>query len=185
MRWASGIWPPSNPRRKPSLRAFCPFWPRPEVLPRPEPVPRPIRSGRRWAPFEGLRSCSCILLLASRVLLVRAGPPDLVLAALGANIGRAFDGDQEVHRLEHAADGRVVRQIAGLVHAAKTERLHGCLDLRQSADGALHQGGPDRPVVLLGGGFLPGRCLLGWCLLGCCHFVSAGVGSAPLVAGPP
>src|SRR5690349_5574299 len=140
MRWESGIWPPSKPRRKPSLRAFCPFWPRPEVLPLPEPVPRPTRRGRRWAPGDGFRSWSCIFLVASLVLLRRARAPDLVPAALRPLKRLALDGDKEVHRAQHAAHRRVVRQLARLVHAAEAERLDGGLDLRPGADRALHQG---------------------------------------------
>src|SRR5258708_24545605 len=152
MRCASGIWPPSKPTRKPSLRAFCPFCPRPEVVPRPEPVPRPIRSGRRCAPFEGLRSCSCTL-FASLVLLVRTGAPDLVLAALGPDVRRALDGHEEVDRLEHSADRRVVGELAGLVHAPEAERLDRRLDLRLGSDGALHQGCSDGALPV-GCGFL-------------------------------
>src|SRR5579859_1555528 len=141
MRCAYGIWPPSKPRRKPSLLAFWPFWPRPDVLPRPEPVPRPMRCVLWREPLGGLRSCSCIALLAPLVLLVRAGAPDLVLAALGADVRLTLDGDQEVHRLQHATHGVVVRQLAGLVHAPEAERLDGRLDLRQGADRALHERG--------------------------------------------
>src|SRR5438132_11907732 len=129
MRWEKGIWPPSNPRRKPSLRAFCPFWPRPEVLPRPEPVPRPTRRALRWAPAEGFRSCSCMCLVASLVFLVRAGAPDLVLAPLGPLERLALDAAQEVHPAQHAAHRRVVRQLARLVHAPEAERLDRGLDL--------------------------------------------------------
>src|SRR5258708_7015879 len=168
MRCASGIWPPSKPRRKPSLRAFCPFCPRPDVLPRPEPVPRPIRSGRRCAPFEGLRSCSCTL-FASLVLLVRTGAPDLVLAALGPDVGGAFDGHEEVDRFEHSADRWVVGELAGLVHAAEAKRLDRRLDLGLGSDGALHQSGFDGALPLCCG-FLVGRG----------HFASTGVASAPL-----
>jgi hypothetical protein len=44
MRRRSGVCPPSNPSRglRPA-RAFCPLWPRPEVLPKPDPIPRPTR----------------------------------------------------------------------------------------------------------------------------------------------
>src|SRR5215471_10905261 len=124
MRWEKGIWPPSKPRRKPSLRAFWPFWPRPEVLPRPEPVPRPTRSGRRWAPFAGFRSCSCMALLVSPlVLLGRAGTPDLVLRALRALPRFAFDRNEERDTAKHPAHGFVVGQLTGLVHFVQTKRF--------------------------------------------------------------
>src|SRR5437879_10496360 len=146
MRCDSGIWPPSKPTRKPSLRAFCPFCPRPEVLPRPDPVPRPTRSGLRCAPGDGLRSWSCIDLVASLVLLVRARAPDLVPAALRALERLAFDGDQEVDGLQHPANRRVVRQLACLVELAEAERLDSRLDRRIGADRALHQRRLDRLI---------------------------------------
>src|ERR1700686_1833062 len=103
MRWDSGIWPPPKPRRKPSLRAFCPFWPRPEVLPRTEPVPRPMRCVLWREPAAGLRSWSCMFLLVSPLmLLIGPGAPDLIAAPLRAQIRLTLDRDQEVHRLEHA-----------------------------------------------------------------------------------
>src|SRR5579859_6642961 len=170
MRCAYGIWPPSKPRRKPSLLAFWPFWPRPDVLPRPEPVPRPMRCVLWREPLGGLRSCSCIALLAPLMLLVRAGAPDLVLAALGADVRLAFDGDQEVHRLQHATDGVVVWQFARLVHPPKTQRLNRRPDLRQGADRALHERRLQGLALRL--------------LRGCSrhHFVSAGVAAPTATA---
>src|SRR5579885_3252162 len=124
MRCASGIWPPSNPSRKPSLRAFWPFWPRPDVLPRPDPVPRPMRWRRGRDPggdFSSWRYNS----VTSLVLLVRPRAPDLVLRALRPDVFLALDGDEEVDGLQHPANGRVVRELARLVHAPKAERLYG------------------------------------------------------------
>src|SRR5437879_11229944 len=70
MRCEKGIWPPSNPRRNPSLRAFWPFTPRPEVLPRPEPIPRPTRRRDLRAPSLSLISLSfiCTSLALAHVL---------------------------------------------------------------------------------------------------------------------
>src|SRR5437899_780912 len=144
MRCASGIWPPSKPRRKPSLRAFWPFWPRPEVLPRPEPVPRPMRLALRCAPAAGFRSCSCTS-VAPLVLLVGARPPDLVAAALRAHVGLAIDRDQEGDGLQHPAHGRVVGQLACLVETAKAERLDRGPQDGLGPDGALHQSGLQGP----------------------------------------
>src|SRR5690242_14440131 len=140
MRCASGIWPPSKPRRKPSLLAFWPFWPRPEVLPRPEPVPRPMRWRRCRDPAGGFSSCRRIALVTPLVFLVRALAPDLVLASLRPNVGSAFDRDEEVDGLKHAAHRVVVRQLACLIHPAEAERLHGRADRRRRADRAFHQG---------------------------------------------
>src|SRR5260370_22193192 len=143
MRCASGIWPPSKPTRKPSLLAFWPFWPRPDVLPRPEPVPRPIRWRRLRDPAGGVSSCSRIALVTPLVLLVRPLAPDLVFAALRPHVGRAFHGDEEVDGLEHAAHRVVVRQLARLIQPAEPERLNGRADRRLRADHALHERGSD------------------------------------------
>src|SRR5260370_26752556 len=54
MRRCSGIWPPSNPRRREyPRRAFCPLSPAPEVLPSFEPMPRPTRTLRGREPIGG------------------------------------------------------------------------------------------------------------------------------------
>src|SRR5258708_27960108 len=134
MRCENGIWPPSNPRRKPSLRAFWPFWPRPEVLSRPEPVPRRMRRALRCAPAAGLRSWSCIWSVSSLVFLVRARPPDLVPAALGPQVRLSVDRDQERDRLQHAPHRRVVGKLAGLVEAAEAKRFDPGPHLRLGAD---------------------------------------------------
>src|SRR2546426_9550922 len=114
MRCENGIWPPSNPRRKPSLRAFWPFCPRPEVLPWPDPVPRPKGLALRWAPAAGFRSCSCTL-VAPLVLFGRAGAPDLVPAALRALVRLAFHGAKEVDAPQPPAALRVHGQLARVV----------------------------------------------------------------------
>src|SRR4029077_11812941 len=59
--------------------------------------------------------------VAPLVLLVRARSPDLVAAALRPEIRLAFYRDQEVDRLQHAAHGRIVRQLACLVHLAEPQ----------------------------------------------------------------
>src|SRR5207253_9991187 len=79
------------------------------------------------------------LLVAPLVLFGRAGAPDLVPAALRALVRLALHGDQEVDPPQHAADRRVVGQLASLVHAAETQRLDGRLDLRPGADRTLHE----------------------------------------------
>src|ERR1700736_780199 len=174
MRCASGIWPPSKPRRKPSLRAFCPFWPRPEVLPRPEPVPRPIRRALRCAPAAGFRSCSCTL-VTPLVLLVGTRPPDLVAAALRAHVGLTIDRDQERDGLQHAAYGGVVGQLACLIHTAKAERLDRCPQNWLGPDGAFHQ---SRLQGLFRGGSLACGSHLGSLAAG------AAVSAAPLPLPP-
>src|SRR5882757_8864982 len=56
MRRCSGIWPPSNPRRREyPRRDFCPLSPDPEVLPSLEPMPRPTRTLRCREPRGGRR----------------------------------------------------------------------------------------------------------------------------------
>src|SRR5258707_9461736 len=56
MRRCSGIWPPSNPRRREyPRRDFCPLSPEPEVLPSLEPIPRPTRTLRCREPRGGRR----------------------------------------------------------------------------------------------------------------------------------
>src|SRR5258706_2685821 len=56
MRRCSGIWPPSNPRRREyPRRDFCPLPPDPEVRPSLEPIPRPTRTLRWREPRGGRR----------------------------------------------------------------------------------------------------------------------------------
>src|SRR4029077_16971464 len=82
--------------------------------------------------------------VAPLVLLVRARSPDLVAAALRPEIRLAFYRDQEVDRLQHAAHGRIVRQLARLVHLAETQGLDRGLDRRICANRAFPQRGRER-----------------------------------------
>src|SRR5947209_515345 len=82
-------------------------------------------------------------LMPSLVLLVAAGTPDLVLAALRRLPRLALDGDQEGDPAEHAPDRVVVRQLAGLEHAPEAQRLDRGPDLGPGADRRLPEGCPD------------------------------------------
>src|SRR6185369_8069297 len=97
-RRCNGICPPSKPTLwKPPARARWPLCPRPAVLPQPEPMPRPTRWRDCLAPGAGLMSFSFILALQPH----EVGDP-----------------------LDHAAHGRRVDQLDGMVQAAQAEAAH-------------------------------------------------------------
>src|SRR5262249_1322289 len=91
-RRCNGIWPPSKPLMRTPERAVWPLPPRPEVLPLPDPMPRPTRM--RFLREPALSAISLSFIALSPCILL---PVD--------------DADELVDLLDHAANGRRIRQV--------------------------------------------------------------------------
>src|SRR6478609_3471350 len=117
-------------------RDFWPLVPRPAVLPRPLPCPRPSRLLVFFAPSFGRRSS-----IVSGMVALYSPDRSSARPLLGRDL---LDRDEMTHLPNHAANGRFIRPLHGVVELAQTHRADRALLIAWPADQTAHQGDPQR-----------------------------------------
>src|SRR5215472_8069668 len=145
MRRCSGIWPPSNPRRREyPRRDFCPLLPAPAVLPSFEPIPRPTRTLRMREPAGGCKFASVNARRSLDADEGDAGVAGLCWPRLRGRLVVFFaipllhHFHEMPHFVNHAANRRRVLAFDDLVQAPQTETADGLAHVVGAADKADH-----------------------------------------------
>src|SRR5579859_6415300 len=143
MRRCSGIWPPSNPRRREyPRRDFWPLFPLPAVRPSLEPIPRPTRT-LRWREPRGGRRVSRLTELRVSFFALLAVRFDFFLTIFLAI--KLFHHFHKMPHLEdHAASLRRILALDHLIQPAQAQPANGLTHIIGAADKADHPFDLDR-----------------------------------------
>src|SRR5437879_1582713 len=139
MRRCSGIWPPSNPRRREyPARDFCPLFPAPAVLPSFEPMPRPTRTLRWRAPRGGFKFDRLAAGRSTEALAAFWSAESFV--TILRSLLHHFH--QVPHLPDHTAHGRRVVPLDNLVHFPQAQPSHRLTHVVGAHDKAAHSLNP-------------------------------------------
>src|SRR5215472_601935 len=178
MRRCSGIWPPSNPRRREyPRRDFCPLLPAPAVLPSFEPIPRPTRTLRVREPTGGCKFAS----VKERCSFV-AGVAGLCWPRLRVPLDFFFGiallhhFHEVPHFVDHSAHRRRILAFHHLMQPPQAEAADGLAHVIGAADKA------DHPFDLHGAGVFFGLFLRSHPLLSVAATFSFSLAGLPLIS---